>query len=278
MATTLIWYGGPWAPCRIYRKASGSVRPYSLIGRPSTRSPDLHGSTRAARSARRVRGRSSIGRIKPDQGLALGHRHPADGGLGQVPDCGGLGELGEAQEGQAAGLRQQRADLQQCVARLPACFGLCGFTLLHRRATAGRPLGRGVATAAPTGRRCRRRPQLAHATVTLRTPRARALLASWWFDAEWCAGRDGGIGIRGRLKSVCPYGHAGSSPAPGTLRMSAPGCQGIHATLRPCTPVLLSIVRCCCPRLGSLDRERADSPEWGRRRRCACANCRSATG
>ncbi len=111
MATTLIWYGGPWAPCRIYRKASGSVRPYSLIGRPSTRSPDLHGSTRAARSARRVRGRSSIGRIKPDQGLALGHRHPADGGLGQVPDCGGLGELGEAQEGQAAGLRQQRADL-----------------------------------------------------------------------------------------------------------------------------------------------------------------------
>ena len=30
------------------------------------------------------------------------------------------------------------------------------------------------------------------------------------------------IGIRGRLKSVCPYGRAGSSPAPGTI---APGAM-----------------------------------------------------
>ena len=71
--------------------------------------------------------------------------------------------------------------------------------------------------------------------MTLRTPQARALLASWWFDAEPCAGRDGGIGIRGRLKSVCPLDMRVRVPLPAPEDVRALAVR-VHATLRPCTP------------------------------------------
>jgi hypothetical protein len=78
------------APRRIHRKASGSVRPYSLISRPSTRPPDLPGSTHAARSARRLRCRLSLGQVEPDQGLPVGDPELVRCGGTQPEDVSGL--------------------------------------------------------------------------------------------------------------------------------------------------------------------------------------------
>jgi hypothetical protein len=68
--------------------------------------------------------------------------------------------------------------------------------------------------------------------------------------------RDGGIGLRGCLKSICPKGHAGSNPAPGTptvrcsrflLVIGSPRLSVPSATIRACTRERRSTSLYCSP-------------------------------